>query len=79
MQFIRNLNGADGIIPALRDKSNAIGLVLTAFVVSSCGTSDINPGAYVDASDIPVSEQPERVYWGDLHLHTLYFRQLYSG
>lgn len=78
MQFIRNLNGVDGIIPALREKSKAIGLLLTAFVVSSCGTSDMGLGAYVDASDVPVSEQPERVYWGDLHLHTLYSFDSYN-
>ena len=41
----------------------ALGATLTA-----CGPGKPAPGK--DASHVALSEVPERVYWGDTHLHT---------
>jgi hypothetical protein len=51
-------------------------LGLLAAAVSSCSNSSQpgsgEGGAAVDARQVALADHPERVYWGDLHLHTLY-------
>jgi hypothetical protein len=54
---------------------------LLAIAVSSCGKPDQvseGVGTAAVAAAVPVADHPERVYWGDLHLHTLYSFDSYS-
>ena len=45
---------------------------MAMITLASCDTAPTSDRGYDSTADVPVAEYPERVYWGDLHLHTLY-------
>ncbi|WP_108791392.1 DUF3604 domain-containing protein [Erythrobacter sp. Alg231-14] len=44
----------------------------------SCGEVNSDDHELVSAANVPVAENPERVFWGDLHVHTLYSFDSYN-
>ena len=53
---------------ALTGPIGLIGLIAVTAALSACGPGQ--PTAGKDAAHVALSDVPERVYWGDTHLHT---------
>ncbi|MEP3723093.1 MAG: DUF3604 domain-containing protein, partial [Parasphingorhabdus sp.] len=53
-----------------------LGIAAVAMAVSGCAKQSKEPGQ-ADAS-VALTEYPEQVFWGDLHLHTLYSFDSYN-
>ncbi len=50
----------------------------TSLTLAGCSFDTATGEPYASAEDVPLADNPERVYWGDLHLHTLYSFDSYN-
>ncbi|WP_299193690.1 DUF3604 domain-containing protein [uncultured Erythrobacter sp.] len=62
----------------LRTGACVFAVFAAPFSLAGCSSDPVEDVAYESAKDVPLTEYPERVYWGDLHLHTLYSFDSYN-